>query len=96
MKEWPFDQAPNVAAICTRQVIEENFPILRVAHYSDDDSWAFTCGTTSYSEDIRIVSMGQALQLDPTIGEVASLVPGWGASRTAFGGIWSKEELISG
>jgi len=93
--EWPFDQAPNVAAICTRQVIEDNFPILRVVHYSDDDSWAFTCGTTNDSADIRIIGMGQALQLDPTIAEVGSLAPGWGASRATVGGTWSKEELIA-
>ena len=91
--EWPFDQAPNVAAICTRQVMDENFPILQVAHYSDDDSWAFTCGTTSDSADIRIIGMGEALEWDPTIAEVASLAPGWGASRAAVGGIWSEEEL---
>ena len=43
---WPFDQAPNVAALTTRQVLERNFPILIVTHYADDDSWAFVCGTT--------------------------------------------------
>ncbi|USX18877.1 hypothetical protein NHH82_23850 [Oxalobacteraceae bacterium OTU3REALA1] len=93
--EWPFDLAPNVAAICTRQVIDENFPILRVVHYAGDDSWAFTCGTTSDLADIRIIGMGQALQLDPTIAEVASLAPGWGASRATIGGTWNEDELIA-
>lgn len=93
--KWPFDPAPNVTAICTRQVIEDNFAVLRAVHYSDDDSWAFTCGTTNDSADIRIIGIGQALQLDPTIAEVGSLAPGWGASRATVGGTWSKEKLIS-
>ena len=49
--DWPFDQAPNVAAITSRQVLEDGLPILRVIHYSDDHSWAFTCGTTSETEE---------------------------------------------
>ncbi|MGH9968902.1 MAG: hypothetical protein ACREBG_14035 [Pyrinomonadaceae bacterium] len=50
--DWPFDQAPNVAAITTRQVIESGSPILLVTHYEDDHSWAFLCGTTDrFPED---------------------------------------------
>jgi len=37
--EWLFDQAPNAAAITTRQVIDLNCPILQVTHYEDDHSW---------------------------------------------------------
>ena len=45
--EWPFDQAPNVAAITTVNVLERRAPILVVLHYRDDDSWAFLCGLTT-------------------------------------------------
>lgn len=38
MTHWPFDQKPNFAAVSTRQVLEDNLPILRVRHYEDDDS----------------------------------------------------------
>ena len=37
--DWPFDQAENVAAITSKFVVDDNFPILRVVHYSDDHSW---------------------------------------------------------
>ena len=49
--DWPFDQAPNVAAITTRQVLDEGLPILRVTHYSDDHSWGFVCGTTDNTDE---------------------------------------------
>ncbi len=90
---WPFDQAENVAALTSKNVLEEGYPILRVIHYLDDHSWAFTCGTTSKSEDGRVISMGEAVKLDPTITEIADLPPGWGASRETIGGFWKRYEI---
>jgi hypothetical protein len=92
---WPFDQGPKVAAITTRQVVEQGFPILRVVHYIDDDSWAFTCGTTNESKDIRVIAMEEALALDGSIGAVAALAPGWAASRSHVGGVWSEYEVAA-
>lgn len=90
---WPFDQAPNVAAITTRQIIEEHLPVLRVVHYADDHSWAFTCDTTSETEDARIIGMAEVMEMDQTLKGIASLRPGWGASRSVVGGAWSEYEL---
>lgn len=91
-KDWPFDQAPNVAAITTRQVLEENLPILRVTHYSDDRSWAFVCGTTDRTEDGKVIRMDEALEIDPTLRSVADLPPGWSAWRKAVGSDWTTQE----
>jgi hypothetical protein len=33
---WPFDDSPNVAVITTRQVTENNAPILLVSHDEED------------------------------------------------------------
>ena len=95
LEDWPFDQAPNVAAITTRQVLDKGMPILVVTHYSDDDSWAFVCGTTDRSEDGRVISMSTALRLDPTLRTIADLQPGWTARRDTVGGAWyrSKDQL---
>jgi hypothetical protein len=87
---WPFDQGKNVAAITTRQVLREGHPILRVVHYSDDHSWAFTCGTTSDPKDALVVSMKSMVELDPTLFSIADLLPGWGASRKATGLPWER------
>ena len=88
--EWPFDQAPNVTAITTRQVLEDNLPILRVVHYSDDHSWAFTCGTTNDPNDGKMICMEDALKLDPSIATIADLPPGWGAWREKVGDSWNR------
>jgi hypothetical protein len=87
---WPFDQGPLVAAITTRQVLREHHPILQVRHYADDHSWAFTCGTTDDVRDGLVISMQEALKLDPTIASIAHLPPGWSAWRPAAGGAWNE------
>ena len=91
-EDWPFDQAPNVAAITTRQVLEEKHPILSVIHYSDDHSWAFLCGTTDRAEDGRVIGMREALNIDRTLSEIADLLPGWAATRDHVGAEWERYE----
>lgn len=86
--DWPFDQAPNVAAITTVNVLERRAPILVVTHYDDDDSWAFLCGLTDDEEDGRVIGMGEALRLDPTLRGIANLPPGNTARRDRVGGPW--------
>lgn len=91
MKAWIFDQAPNVAALTTRQVIENRLPIRSVVHYSDDHSWAFLCGTSNRKEDGRVIGMGEVLSLDPTVATIADLPPGWCACREAIGAPWIRQ-----
>lgn len=88
--DWPFDQASNVAALTTRQVIEESAQVLVVVHYEDNHSWAFLCGTTDKDEDGRVIGMGTALRLDSTLDQVADLPPRWIASRNRLGGVWNR------
>ena len=94
-EDWPFDQAPNVAAITTKNVLERGAPILTVAHYSDDHSWCFHCGLTQDEADGRLISMEMALRIDPTLREVADLPPGWEASRVSVGAAWHRMPVES-
>ena len=89
-EDWPFDQAPNVAALTTVRVLNDHFPILSVTHYSDDHSWAFTCGTTNVTEDGRVVGMHKILKLDPSLRTIADLPPGWIAWRENVGAEWHR------
>ena len=88
---WPFDQAPNVGAVTTRQVLREGHAVLEVVHYSDDHSWAFVCGTTDDSKDGLLICMSEVLVIDPTLRSIADLPPGWCATRTALGEPWRRE-----
>jgi hypothetical protein len=53
--DGPFDQAPKMAAITTRQVINDGLPVLRVTHFLDDNSWAFLCGTTEKQKTAELL-----------------------------------------
>ena len=96
-ENWPFDQAPHVAAITTRQVVDLHFPIRQVTHYFDDHSWAFMCGTTAEVDDYRAIHMGHVLSLDEGLRDIADLQPGWSAWRESGTAPWQRyreEELM--
>ncbi len=86
---WPWDQAPNVAAVTVRSVLE-GAPILVVAHDDDDDGWQFLDGGDVVAEEARLIAMRRVLHLDPSVREVADLTPGWMAWRDRVGGPWSR------
>lgn len=91
--QWLFDQSPSTAALTTRQVLEKDAGILVVIHYEEDHSWAFLCGNTDSDEDGRVIGMGTALRLDPTLMQVADLLPGWVAERKRVGGVWHRRSF---
>ena len=88
--EWPFDQAPNVAALTVRSVLEGD-PILHVSHDIDDDGWQFLDGRDVDVDEGRVIGMAEALRLDPTLREIADLPPGWIARRETPGSPWHRE-----
>jgi len=75
-KEWPFDQAPNVAAITSKHIIRQGRPILLITHYEDDESWGFQSGEPVSIEYAQVVGMGTIFRLDPTLTQIADLPPG--------------------
>ncbi len=92
-ESWKFDQSEDVAAITTKKVLYEHFPILSVIHYDDDHSWAFTCGTTNNPSDGVVVSMKCIIDFDLTLCELADLEPGWGAWRESLDDDWKIYKL---
>lgn len=87
---WPFDQPRNTAAITTRQVLHGGAPVLSVTHYSDDHSWAFTCGTTNTEGDALIVATAEIVVAHPYLSAIADLPPGWVATRTCVEAPWQR------
>lgn len=87
---WKFDQPENCAAITTKYIIENKFPILIVIHYLDDHSWAFLCGTTNDEKDGRVISMKEAILHDKTLENLYDLQPGWKAFRKSKNDKWER------
>lgn len=93
MSDWPFEQGPNTKAITTVGVLEHDKPILSVVHYDGDNVWGFFCGTTESTEDGRVITMEEALKLDPSLAHVAKLPAGARAYRATQDGDWVMEQV---
>jgi hypothetical protein len=87
---WPFAEPPNVAALTTRQVLDDGRPVLLVTHDADDGMWQVLCGTTDNPADGRVAHLQHLYERDPSIGELADLPPGWKAWREAPGKPWRR------
>jgi hypothetical protein len=90
-EDWPFDQARNVAAVSDASVVDDRAAVLLVVHYSEDDSWGFFSGEPFIPERGKVISMGEVLEIDPTLRTVADLPPGWTARRQHVGDSWARE-----
>jgi len=86
---WVFEDSYVLACFATRLVVEGTKPITLVAH-DEDGAWQFLCGTTNRSEDGRLIALREAVNIDPTVSELADLPRGWEASRLAPGEAWIR------
>jgi|ERR1044071_1461736 hypothetical protein len=88
-RPWPFDQPRNCAVFTTRQVLECEEPILHVTHDVDDHGWQFL-GSDARAEDVTIISLEEAVELDPSILQLADLPIGWHAWRSSVEEPWIR------
>lgn len=87
--EWPFTEAKNLGVFTTRQVLEDGHPILLVTH-DDDGDWQFLCGTTSDTDDCRLVGLEFMAEHDSSVADLADLPLGWQAFRDGPDEPWQR------
>jgi hypothetical protein len=87
---WPFKDAPDRRVYTTKFVVDKGFPILVVSH-DPDGEWEFLCGTTDKPKDAREIPLGEVVDLDVRLLEVADLPVGWRARRSDPGAPWMQE-----
>jgi hypothetical protein len=88
---WMFDQLPNVACIAGRDVMAGS-PVLEVAHFEDDHSWAFNGAGRNDAAQAMVVAMSEVLELHAELHCLADLAPGWTATRPAVGEAWQRRQ----
>ena len=88
---WPFDQPPNCATVVSNSIIEKRKPILYVSHDEDDHGWQFLDNESEELDDLCIVGLGHILEVDPSMAGLASLEPGWQATRADISSEWVIE-----
>lgn len=67
-------------------------PVLIATHYEDDHSWGFMDGTPTDMAAALVVAMSEVIDRHPDLDEIASLPPGWSATRAAVGEPWLKQQ----
>ena len=88
---WPFEQSRNCAVFTTREVLERKEPVLHVRRDIDDHGWQFMGLTDGTLENARLIALHEAVELDPSVLELADLPVGWHAVRERPEDPWVRE-----
>jgi hypothetical protein len=92
-KQWPFDQPRNCAAISLRSIVFNGNSILYVTHDADDHGWQFFDGKNADMNDAAVVALGDIVELDSSVLEIADLPVGWRAWRNSVSNRWFRESI---
>jgi hypothetical protein len=92
---WKFDEPKNVAVFTTDRILRGETAILRVFHDHEDGAWQFLDNGELNNENAKIVGLGEIVELDPSLTELADLPLGWYAVRSSVNGSWTKGKIIS-
>ena len=91
---WPFpDDAPNVAVITTRGIIDRTDWIAFVSLDEEDGGWQFVGSSGARTEEAMVVALRSVFERDPSIVELANLPLGWQAERDSPDSPWQRSEI---
>jgi hypothetical protein len=90
MTDWPFDEPEDVAAIAVRQIFDEGGWIHIVSRDPEDGCWQFLGPDQPEEADALVVSLGEVVELDSSLEQLADLPPGWTAWREAPDQPWQR------
>ncbi len=90
MQHWPFPDGRDTRVITLESIIKGR-PVLFVEHLPAG-GWLFFDGRTGFNQDdFASATLGQLLDGDPTLAQLADMPAGWRASRETAGGVWERE-----
>lgn len=79
--DWPFKDATNTMSFASRHIFKGE-SIRRVYHDWDDGTWQVHPDRDPGQSDAILVCLESVFKLDPTVGELYDLPPGWKAERS--------------
>lgn len=87
---WPFENAQNTQCITVRGIMIEGKPIL-IAQRDDEGDWQFLDGSHLLVAEAMVMSLAQMLEHDPSIREIADMMPQNRAFRSSARVSWQRE-----
>jgi hypothetical protein len=90
-----FKDSMNTAVFPTKFVIVDKNDITSVYHFKEDGAWQFSSNDPilNYEQDVKIVGLGEIIQLDNTLLEIADLPLGFKAYRNSKNDGWKINEI---
>jgi hypothetical protein len=83
-----FEESLNAYVFTTKYVLKEGHPIVYVSH-DDDGDWQFLGKADNLKEeDAMVISLGEMIEYDSTILEIADLPKGHEATRKDRSSQW--------
>ena len=90
-RAWPFPDGRDAPVLTLSRIVDAwpGEPVRVVARDADGD-WQFLDGNPIDQEEATITELGEVIDRDPTLLEVADLPMGWEARRAGPGEPWTR------
>ena len=93
---FQFSDPENAACMTCCHVLDDRAPILYVSHDTDDGMWQFLCGADGHgSEHAKIITLLQAVELDPSVNALYEMPLGVCAERQTVNAEWKPYRMES-
>ena len=79
--DWPFGDTQDAVVVTLERILRGDSSLLLVTHDAEDGGWQFLDGEQVFEEDGTTVLLGEMVQFDPSLVELADLPAGWFAWR---------------
>ena len=90
--EWRFAGSQDTAVVTLERILRGALSLLLVTHDAEDGGWQFLDGEHVFEEDGVTVLLGEMVQFDPSLLELADLPAGWYAWRAAPDQPWQRDQ----
>ncbi|MCQ2465480.1 MAG: hypothetical protein MJ095_07855 [Oscillospiraceae bacterium] len=93
MAYFPFSERKGMLCFTCTHVLEDKKPITFVTHHFDDNNWQFLCSSEHSDAEAVIISIGELLEIDPSIEKLCDLPVGGFANRKNINAKWMTGHL---
>src|SRR5271157_1883643 len=90
--DWRFADSQDTVALTLERILRGDSSLVLVTHDAEDGGWQFLDGEHVFEEDGATVLLGEMVQFDPSLLELADLPAGWYAWRAAPGQRWQRAQ----
>ncbi len=81
--DWRFADSQDTLVVTLERILRGDSFLVLVTHDAEDGGWQFLDGEHVFEEDGATVLLGEMVQFDPSLLELADLPAGWYAWRDA-------------